>query len=70
MRSKLVDVQDKYGRVVLKVGSTVTSIGASYKAGFPVCQAVRGGTVVWVQNGEPVPAEKRNTDFGSKGYQG
>ena len=52
MRGKLVDVHDKHGRVVLKVGSTVTSI------------------VVWVQNGEPVPAEKRNTDFGSKGYQG
>lgn len=60
---KLVDVQDKYGRVVLKVGSTVTSIGASYKAGFPVCQAIRGGKVVWVQNGEPVPSGKTQYGF-------
>ena len=70
MLGKLVDVQDKHGRVVCKVGPTVTSIGASFKAGFPVCQAIRGGKVVWVQTGEPVPAEKRNRDFGSAGYQG
>ena len=70
MNRKLVDVQDKHGRVVLKVGPTVTSIGASFKAGFPVIKAVRGGTVVWIQNGEPLPPEPRNRDFGSKGYQG
>lgn len=67
---KLVDVQDKYGLVVCKVGSTVTSIGASFKAGFPVIKAIRGGTVVWVQKGDAVQAEKRNRNFGSSGYQG
>jgi hypothetical protein len=70
MIGKMVDVQDKHGRVVLKVGPTVTSQGASWKAGFPVIKAVRGGTVVWVQNGEPLPPEPRNRDFGSRGYQG
>jgi len=67
---KFIDVQDKYGRVVFKVGPTVTSIGASFKAGFPVVKAVRGGTVVWVQTGDAVPAEQRNRNFGSAGYQG
>ena len=67
---KLIDVQDKYGRVVFKVGPTVTSIGACIKAGFPVEKAVRGGKVVWVQKGDAVPAEQRNRNFGSTGYQG
>lgn len=70
MIGKMVDVQDKHGRVVLLVGPTVTSIGASYKAGFPVIKAVRGGKVVWVQNGPFASPEPRNRDFGSKGYQG
>jgi len=70
MLGKMRDVQDKHGRVVLKVGPTVTSLGASFKAGFPVILAVRGGKCVWIQKGEPLPPEPRNRDFGSKGYQG
>ena len=67
---KMVDVLDKHGRCVCKVGPTVTSIGASAKAGFDVHKAIRMGRMVWEQKGDAYAVEKRNTNFGSAGYQG
>jgi len=67
-KGKLVDVLNKHGFCVCKVGPTVTSIGASQKAGFPVHKAIRMGRYVWEQKGEAYAVEDRG-QFGLPGYK-
>jgi hypothetical protein len=64
---KLVEILNKHGMCVCKVGPTVTSIGASQKAGFPVNKAIRAGRYVWVQIGDGHGLEARNHNFGTAG---
>lgn len=71
--SRLVDVLNKDCGLVCKVGPTVTSVGASRKAGFPVHMSLRFGRMVWIQNGDPFPQEKvewNRPTFGQPGYRG